>query len=83
MRSSKRFNRYKQKQKNVKDSRIEQPDKAMQRDLDADKKEHVKEAREQAAADIENDADLSVSSPNDDLDEGESARLGENVNDII
>jgi len=82
MPSSKRFNRYKQKQKN-KDSRVEQPDKAMQRDLDADKKEHVKEAREQATADIENDADLSVSSPNDDLDEGESARLGEDVNDII
>ena len=33
MPSSKRFNRYKQKQKN-KDSRVEQPDKAMQRDLD-------------------------------------------------
>ena len=54
MRSTKRFNRYKQKQKN-KNSRVEQPDKAMQRDLDADKKEHVKEAREQAAADIEKD----------------------------
>jgi len=82
MKSTKRFNRYKQKQKN-KNSRVEQPDKAMQRDLDADKKEHVKEAREQAAADIEKDADLSVHSPNDDLDEGETARLGEDVNDII
>jgi len=82
MRSTKRFNRYKQRQKN-KDPRVEQPDKAMQRDLDADKREHVKEAREQANADIANDADLSVHSPNDDLDEGESARLGEDVNDII
>ena len=82
MSSSKRFNRYKQKQKN-KDSRIEQPDKAMQRDLDADKREHVNEAREQANQDIENDADLSVSSPNDDLDEGETARLGENLDEII
>lgn len=82
MRSTKRFNKYKQRQKN-KDPRGEQPDKAMQRDLDADKREHVKEAREQANADIANDADLSVHSPNDDLDEGESARLGEDVNDII
>jgi len=82
MRSTKRFNKYKQRQKN-KDARVEQPDKAMQRDLDADKREHVKEAREQANADIENDADLSVHSPNDDLDEGESARLGEDVNDIV
>ena len=47
------------------------------------KKEHVKEAREQADADIEKDADLSIHSPNDDLDEGETARLGEDVNDII
>lgn len=60
-----------------------QPDRAMQRDLEADKKEHVKEAREQADADIEKDADLSIHSPNDDLDEGETARLGEDVNDII
>ncbi len=60
-----------------------QPDRAMQRDLEADKKEHVKEAREQADEDIEKDADLSIHSPNDDLDEGETARLGEDVNDII
>jgi len=60
-----------------------QPDRAMQRDLEADKKEHVKEAREQADADIEKDADLSIHSPNDDLDEGETARVGEDVNDII
>ena len=58
-------------------------DAAMQRDLEADKRQHVKEAREQADADIENDADLSFHSPNDDLDEGETARLGEDVNDII
>ncbi|HEY6977620.1 MAG TPA: hypothetical protein VH396_15085 [Chitinophagaceae bacterium] len=61
----------------------QQPDRAMQHDLDADKKEHVKEAREQADADIEKDADLSIHNPNDDLDEGETARLGEDVNDII
>ncbi len=58
-------------------------DRAMQRDLEADRREHVKEAREQADADIERDADLSIHSPNDDLDEGETARLGEDMNDII
>jgi len=66
-----------------KNQQSQQPDLAMQRDLEADKKEHVKEAREQADADIEKDADLSIHSPNDDLDEGETARLGEDVNDII
>ena len=29
-----------------------------------------------------NDAELSAHSPNDDLDEGESARLGENENGL-
>ena len=35
------------------------------------------DAREEAMGDIEEDADLSIHSPNDDLDEGETARLGE------
>jgi hypothetical protein len=71
------------KPKTNKNEEPKQPDLAMQRDLEADKKEHVKEAREQADTDIEKDADLSIHSPNDDLDEGETARLGEDVNDII
>lgn len=44
--------------------------------------EQASNAHRQADADIENDPDLSVSSPNDDLDEGELARLGENNNPI-
>lgn len=36
-------------------------------------------AHREADKDIATDADLSVHSKNDDLDEGESARLGENV----
>lgn len=60
-----------------------QPDAAMQRDLDADKREHVKEAREQADKDISEDADLSIHSPNDDLDEGETARLGDPESGVL
>lgn len=45
--------------------------------------ENVKAAYEQADEDIQQDADLSVHSPNDDLDEGESARLGEDRNDLV
>lgn len=41
------------------------------------KKDEVRQAHEQADADIAKDADLSIHSPNDDLDEGETARLGE------
>jgi len=40
-------------------------------------------AHRQADQDIDNDAELSAQSPNDDLDEGETARLGEDVSDII
>lgn len=36
-------------------------------------------AHREAEKDIQKDAELSVHSPNDDLDEGETARLGEDV----
>jgi len=37
------------------------------------------EAREAAEEDMNNDVELTAHSPNDDLDEGETARLGENT----
>lgn len=40
-------------------------------------------AREEAFDDIAEDADLSIHSPNDDLDEGETARLGEDKTDLV
>ena len=46
-------------------------------------KEKVAEAHAQADADIAQDADLSIHSPNDDLDEGETARLGEDKNPMV
>ena len=42
----------------------------------------AQKAHEEAEKDMEEDAELSASSPNDDLDEGETARLGENKNDL-
>ena len=45
-------------------------------------KADVEKAHNQADRDIANDAELSAHSPNDDLDEGESARLGENENGL-
>ncbi len=47
------------------------------------KKDVSDDAREEAMGDIEEDADLSIHSPNDDLDEGETARLGEGKNELI
>ncbi|MDQ6608323.1 MAG: hypothetical protein M3Y85_00680 [Bacteroidota bacterium] len=40
-------------------------------------------AHNEAEKDMEKDADLSVHSENDDLDEGEAARLGEDLSKII
>lgn len=45
--------------------------------------EHVAEALAQAEHDIAMDPEFSANSPNDDLDEGETARLGEDVTDIV
>jgi len=45
--------------------------------------ENVAAAHEQAEKDIERDPDFSSHSRNDDLDEGESARLGENKTDLV
>jgi hypothetical protein len=45
--------------------------------------EKVAEAHEQADADIADDRDLIIESPNSDLDEGELARLGEDPIGIL
>ena len=45
--------------------------------------EHVQDALKQAEKDIAKDADLSIHSPNDDLDEGELANLGGDKNDLV
>jgi hypothetical protein len=41
------------------------------------------DALQQADKDINNDAEFTAHSKNDDLDEGETARLGEDKNDLI
>lgn len=48
--------------------------------MDAEK---VAAAHEQADRDMEADAEFTASSPNDDLDEGETARLGDDLSGII
>ena len=62
------------KQNIKKDKGIPQKDSA---------KQNVARAHEQAEEDIQQDPDLSIHSPNDDLDEGESARLGEDKTDLV
>ena len=45
--------------------------------------ENVAGAHEEAIKDIDQDPDFSMQHPNDDLDEGETARLGEDRTDIV
>jgi len=45
--------------------------------------ENVAAAFQEASKDIEQDPDLSIHSPNDDLDEGETARLGGDKTDLV
>jgi hypothetical protein len=51
-------------------------------EISNEEKDSVLRAHEAADADMEEDAELTATSPNDDLDEGETARLGENT-DLI
>lgn len=49
-------------------------------EMKSDAERAAENAHEQADRDIAQDPDLSIHSPNDDLDEGETSRLGEDVN---
>lgn len=46
-------------------------------------REEVERAHRQAERDIDADPEFSAHSPNDDLDEGETARLGEDTTGLI
>lgn len=53
------------------------------KEISEEQKKQYKAAHDQALSDIDKDADLSIHSPNDDLDEGETARLGEDHTDLV
>jgi len=52
-------------------------------EINADQKRQNKNAHQQADRDISNDAEFTAQSKNDDLDEGESARLGDERTDLV
>jgi hypothetical protein len=56
-----------------------QPDKNNRIDNNNQDKRVTQEAHTQADKDMEEDAEFTATSPNDDLDEAESARLGEDT----
>jgi hypothetical protein len=52
-------------------------------EISESEKQKASNALEQAEEDMENDVEFSAHSPNDDLDEGETARLGEDKTDLV
>jgi len=52
-------------------------------DISQEQRQQNTDARQQADKDMDNDAELTAHSVNDDLDEGETARLGENKTDLV
>ena len=68
---------------NSKNEKIKNTENARNDNSLSDKKDITDNAREEAMGDIEEDPDLSIHSPNDDLDEGETARLGEDLTDLV
>jgi hypothetical protein len=52
-------------------------------EINRQEKEKAVQAHDEAEKDMNEDAELTAQSPNDDLDEGETARLGEDTSGII
>ena len=52
-------------------------------EIPSSEKRNALRAHEEAEHDMNEDPELTASSPNDDLDEGETARLGEEKTDLI
>ena len=64
----------------------EQPGKhehPLPHEVSSQERADARHAHEQADHDMDEDPDLTAQSPNDDLDEGETARLGEDKTDLV
>ena len=69
--------------KNLEQQKQGQHEHPLPHEISNEQRELNQSAHREADKDIEDDAELSAHSPNDDLDEGETARLGEDVSGII
>jgi hypothetical protein len=67
----------------MKKNNQEQDQEGTDKKMPKDDRQAISAAHDQAEKDMEEDAEFTASSPNDDLDEGESARLGEDKTDVI
>lgn len=56
---------------------------ALPQEISKAQKKRAIQAHDEAEKDMEQDAELTAHNPNDDLDEGETARLGDDKTDLI
>ena len=68
---------------NTSDNKRGKHEHPLPHEISKQEKEKNIRAHEEAEKDMEEDAELTAHSPNDDLDEGETARLGEDNTDIV
>lgn len=71
------------KKKQTESSEDNEAGKSSEQSLTSGRDENVIAAHEQAEEDIEQDPEFSAHSPNDDLDEAETARLGDDETDLV
>ena len=60
-----------------------QHENPLRQEISDDQRTLNESAHNAADKDMDDDAELTAQSPNDDLDEGETARLGEDIPEII
>lgn len=72
----------KKKPQDTQEERNQQNNEAPRADINKEN-ENVAAAYQEASKGIDQDPDLSIHSPNDDLDEGETARLGGDKTDLV
>ena len=65
---------------NTEKGRHEHP---LPQEISRQEKQKAASAHDEAEKDMEQDAELTAQNPNDDLDEGETARLGEDETDLV
>lgn len=69
--------------KNIDSEQSGRHEHPLPQEISNEERQQALHAHEEAEKDMDEDAELTAHSPNDDLDEGETARLGENETDLV
>jgi hypothetical protein len=73
----------KRKEKNKRENKKGHHEYPLPGEINPVQRQRNTDAHQEAEKDMMNDAELTAQNPNDDLDEGETARLGEENTDLV